>query len=73
MDQKKGEWKIIAHDSTAKQKEQNTAKTTGSASDATAQGHAAKSKEPIARAVTTDSSRVPKNPNDDVPAGGNIR
>lgn len=73
MDQNKGEWKIIAQDSTAKQKEQRTANTTGSADNTSAQDHAARSKEPIARAVTTDSSRVPKNPNDDVPAGGNIR
>ncbi|GGG08365.1 DUF1232 domain-containing protein [Pontibacter amylolyticus] len=29
--------------------------------------------EPIVRASTTDSSRVPKDPHDDVPDGGNIR
>jgi uncharacterized membrane protein YkvA (DUF1232 family) len=29
--------------------------------------------EPIVRASTTDSSRVPKDPHDDIPDGGNIR
>lgn len=46
----------------------------------TAQGHAAdeagdatENKEPTLRSATTDSSRVPKNPHDDMPTGGNIR
>lgn len=40
------------------------------------QGHDTEEKghhEPIVRSSTTDSSRVPKDPHDDVPDGGNIR
>ena len=40
------------------------------------QGHSTEDKghhEPIVRSSTTDSSRVPKDPHDDVPDGGNIR
>ena len=31
------------------------------------------SPEPTMRSATTDSSRMPKNSNDDLPTGGNIR
>lgn len=34
---------------------------------------ATNSKEPTLRSATTDSSRAPKNNNDDLPEGGNIR
>ncbi|PKV66957.1 DUF1232 domain-containing protein [Pontibacter ramchanderi] len=40
------------------------------------QGHSSDEKghhEPIVRSATTDSSRVPKDPHDDIPDGGNIR
>jgi hypothetical protein len=36
-------------------------------------GDATDNKEPTLRSATTDSSRVPKNPHDDMPTGGNIR
>lgn len=36
-------------------------------------GSGTASKEPTLRSVTTDSSRVHKNSNDDLPTGGNIR
>ncbi|SIQ61824.1 YkvA family protein [Pontibacter lucknowensis] len=42
----------------------------------TSQGHGSEEPghhEPIVRASTTDSSRVAKNPHDDIPEGGNIR
>ncbi|WP_018476624.1 hypothetical protein [Pontibacter roseus] len=38
-----------------------------------AEGSATNSKEPTLRSATTDSSRVAKNPHDDMPTGGNIR
>lgn len=38
-----------------------------------AKGSATSSKEPTLRNSTTDSSREPKNPHDDMPTGGNIR
>ncbi|WP_187264017.1 hypothetical protein [Pontibacter beigongshangensis] len=38
-----------------------------------AKGSATNSAEPTLRSATTDSSRVPKNSNDDLPEGGNIR
>ncbi|MFD2246437.1 hypothetical protein [Pontibacter ruber] len=37
------------------------------------EGSATSSKEPTLRGSTTDSSRVHKNPHDDMPTGGNIR
>jgi hypothetical protein len=36
-------------------------------------GETTSNKEPTLRSATTDSSRVPKNPHDDMPTGGNIR
>lgn len=39
----------------------------------TSQGHSDKHQEESQRANTTDSSREPKNPNDDLPTGGNVR
>lgn len=39
----------------------------------TSQGHSSESGEKSKRASTTDSSREPKNPNDDLPTGGNVR
>ena len=38
-----------------------------------APGSATNSAEPALRSATTDSSRSPKNSNDDLPTGGNIR
>jgi len=38
-----------------------------------ATGSATNTNEPSLRSSTTDSSRVPKNPNDDLPTGGNVR
>ena len=38
-----------------------------------AKGSATSSKEPTLRGSTTDSSRMHKNPHDDMPTGGNIR
>lgn len=56
-------------------KQENTPK-----SEHTSEGHstdaeesATNSKEPTLRSATTDSSRVPKNSNDDLPEGGNVR
>ena len=37
------------------------------------EGETTGSKEPTLRGATTDSSRTPKNPHDDMPTGGNIR
>jgi hypothetical protein len=39
----------------------------------TSQGHNTQGHEESQRAATTDSSREPKNPNDDLPTGGNVR
>lgn len=53
-----------------------TPKYTESDTAHTAQGHGTDDlghHEPIVRSATTDSSRVPKDPHDDVPDGGNIR
>jgi len=59
---------------------QNQPKESKPNPDHTSQGHttdakgsATSSKEPTLRAATTDSSRTPKNPHDDMPTGGNIR
>ena len=38
-----------------------------------AEGSATSTREPTLRAATTDSSRVPKNENDERPTGGNVR
>ena len=38
-----------------------------------AEGSATSTHEPTLRAATTDSSRVPKNENDERPTGGNVR
>ena len=40
---------------------------------ADAEGSATSTHEPTLRAATTDSSRVPKNENDERPTGGNVR
>ena len=45
----------------------------GHAADSDETGSATNSKEPTLRSSTTDSSRMPKKSNDDLPTGGNIR
>ncbi|TPE45335.1 hypothetical protein [Pontibacter mangrovi] len=40
---------------------------------ASGEGTATSTHEASERAATTDSSREPKNPNDDLPTGGNVR
>ncbi|MCX2742013.1 hypothetical protein [Pontibacter anaerobius] len=39
----------------------------------TSQGHSSEGHEESQRSSTTDSSREPKNPRDDMPTGGNVR
>lgn len=74
MEAKKDEWKKLQGAAPAKTDAQAKKPDTANPDKHhSTHGEAESTDEPTLRTATTDSSRSPKNPNDERPTGGNIR